>query len=217
MAERIERKKQYTPILFLKYATLGVPYFHEASGDKKGSYSVTLRMTEQEHEDFMAKFDPVHEELEAAAVQALPKGKKAKRHPDKFIPIEPEVDRETGDDTGFFIVKLGHPAQYESKRKPGDVVKITPKVFDKWNKPVSEDDRAKIGYGSMARACFSISPFITSEGYLRMIYRLEAVQIIDLVERDGEGSSPFSAVVDDDAFMSNDSAASVSSTDNEDL
>lgn len=217
MAERIERKKQHTPILFVKYATLGEPYFDKKNNDTKGSYSITFRMTEEQFLDFMEKHEPIHAELEALQLQVLPKGKKVKRHPDKFVPIEPEIDKETGDETGSYILKIRKSAFYESKKEKGVMVPLSPPlVVDAGNNKLSKQVQESIGYGSTARAGFTIGAYVTPEGYLRMVYGLDAVQIVKLVERDAN-TSPFSVVVDDDAFMSNDSAASVSSADNEDL
>lgn len=172
---RIANKGLKTPKLRIKWVGLGAPYFYNEA-DTKGSYSVTLAGTPEEMQDWVDDMEAICEDLyEQGCKQA---GSKLRRE-DPFHPIANEFDKDTGEDTGRFQVKLKHNAK-GFNGKTGTTWEIKPKVFDALGKPVPQELITKIGRDSLVRCKFDAVTYL-AKGKFGVKFELVATQLIQPV------------------------------------
>jgi hypothetical protein len=121
----------------------------------------------------------------ARAEAATPaKAKKVKNNEDP--PYFLQEDDE-GNETGNIIFRFKLNAN--GKTKMGEVFTQRPALFDAFGRPLSAEDAAKIGSGSLARCSYEFSEFYTVKLGAGVTMRLKAVQIIELVEWGGGDAS----------------------------
>lgn len=104
--------------------------------------------------------------------------------------FDEEMDEATGTATGNVILKISMPHRITVNKGKADakLIELWPAIFDSANKPVKS---LKIGGGSQVRVAGHIRPyFVQATGAVGASFRLEAVQVVKLVEfgqRDAKG------------------------------
>jgi hypothetical protein len=138
----------------------------------------------------LAPAKPLMKEIDAAIKTAFEEAKKTAKNPkavklcaDK--PYKVETDEE-GNETGNVIFNFKMTASGISK-KTGKPFTMAPKLFDAEAQVLPQDTR--IGGGTLARISYEISPFAQAAIGVGVSLRLSAVQVIELVEWGGDGTS----------------------------
>jgi hypothetical protein len=169
-----------------KFLTLSTPYKEDAW--PRGVYSVTLVADGDDPEflEFKAKMEDIHAALRDAAEEQA--GKKLKDE-DPFCPIAPEVDKDTGEETGRWIVRLKHYDRFIDK-KTGKEKPITPRVYDAKAKPLPEDVIERLGWGSTVRCSFQARAW-AMKGKVGIAYNLSATQVVLMEERPDASGNDF--------------------------
>jgi hypothetical protein len=147
---------------------------------------------EQFKDDSKVYFD--EDEYDAKVAELKAAGKKALAEKLKLItlvePMAPEIDDE-GDETGNCMLKAKMKASgtYKSGPKTGQRWERTPNIFNAKGKQLASPP--KIGGGSEVKMSIELSPYYAaSDGKVGVSFRLEAVQLITLVQfgqRDAAG------------------------------
>lgn len=180
----------------------------------QGEYTVTLTVPADEAqslidqltsilEDAVAEQQALFEERMEAAKgpqKAKMKAKGPMKVGDFFTPAYDDEGNETGD----VVFKFKMNASYVKKNKDGseEVVKLTPQVFDaKGNKLKSVPN---VGSGSVLKVNFSPVGYYTDASHQAGItLRMNAVQIIDLVEFGGGGNASSYGFGQEDGYEAN--------------
>lgn len=181
--------KVTTPAGIAVYPKLNAP---DTKFKANGEFGVRLKLSAAEaqpiidkYEAALAKhFEEVKAELMAGDGKAKAKAKQLKLAADK--PYKPELDDETGDETGYFLLNFKMPHRIPREGKE-DLV-MYPDIFDargKQLKPAPE-----IWGGSTIRVSGEMRPFNTAIG-VGMSLRLQAVQVIQLVSRGSRDASAY--------------------------
>jgi hypothetical protein len=119
--------------------------------------------------------------------QAAKKGVAAAKALEITTPISEEMDEETGEPTGRLIIKAKTSAEYKDK-KTNEMVAVRVPVFDAKAKPVK--GRTKAGKGTIAKISGTLSEYVSASiKKAGLTLYLDAVQILELVEYGGDGSS----------------------------
>ena len=135
-----------------------------------GVFDVTIIIPAKESSDFQSKLDDYYD-------QACEKAKKD--NPDKKIKqihTPYEIDEATGD----LKVKFKNSAQYKS-RADGSIIKRKIVLFDAKGKPII-DKSIRVGNGSSIKVSGYVVPYYTAAIGAGISLKLQAVQILDLVE-----------------------------------
>lgn len=137
-----------------------------------------------------------------AVAKAEKNGEKIKNLKDAKLasPFRDEVDDE-GEPTGR--VKLTLKNNVSGQGKNGEKFFTTIDLFDAANKRVTKDP--KLGQGSVVKAAFSMSPYhmVTDDSNkFGMSFRLQAVQIIELVPYGGGSAESYGFEEEEDGFSS---------------
>lgn len=151
--------------------------------DADGVYTIKLQQTGQAAEELARKIDAaitdaaagngLNEKQVAALKAASAKGKRVK------VADAPYTRNDDGSVTFSFKMKA------KGKTRTGEVFERKPVIFDRSGKPVQG---LRIGGGSTVSVSFEISPFFTALVGAGVSLRLEAVQVIELVEFGGNAS-----------------------------
>lgn len=161
-------------------------YRDESNPNDKGEYKARLCLTPEAARSFQATLERLFEEFcdrkEAELRRKVKVG-------DDAMPWYPETDRETGEETGNIIVRAKMKAAYVSK-KTGKVVEQTPRVFDSTPAPIIPIPA--VGAGSKARLSVTPSCWYNGGKGAGLTLYMNAVQILDLVERSsGQSADSF--------------------------
>lgn len=194
MADKKQKNPEFTsPRGVFVYPKLNEPdYGNEQFPKPDGEYSVNLRLTREEAEQFInaklkTHLDAAYAEAEEAFAK-LPVGtrkKLGKVTQNELFKIE--YDKETEEETGFVTFKFAMKAS--GKTKAGKEWSRKPVIFDaKGKKMVKAPD---IWGGTEGKVSFEARPyFIPGTGAAGLKLALNAVQVIDLKSgggRDAEG------------------------------
>lgn len=199
MAKREKKLTITTPAASFKFPKLAEPDYGTKEYPKPhGEYNVTLILDEADEETqaFLKALQPAYDEAIAAAEEKFSKLKVAQRKKLGTItqnPLYTEVfDEETEEPTGQIEIKV--------KTAAGGVYKDGPKKGKKWTRklPVYDAKGAimkkvpEIWGGTVGKASISYGPyFIEGTGLSGLTLRLEAVQIIDLVQGGQRAASSY--------------------------
>lgn len=172
-------------------------YPHVNEPDKKfdalGKYTCDILVDADEMGDFQARCADMYEE-EYAKVCAELKEKGKKKMPKKAdLPIEPSEE-----DEATFLLKCRRPAKVISKRD-GKEYTFDVKLFDAKGQPTT----ASLGSGSVVKC--SVEPYFWTSSALGfgMSLRLQAVQVLELVEyQGGNNAGSFGFAEEDGSFTS---------------
>lgn len=156
----------------------------------EGVYDVRLILSPEDASALEAKCAAVRQEAVNQRVEeAVKKGKKLNPSKVKLgdLPVKPFLDADENE-TGDFIANFKMVASGVSK-KTGNKWTRKPALFDSKNKPV-DSSKVIIWGGSILKVAFEIAPFYTDLVGAGASLRLQAVQILKLVEGgDGDASS----------------------------
>lgn len=206
--------KVMTPVGIAVFPKLNQP---DTKFKAEGQFGVRLRLSAEEAQPIIDKYNSVRQahfeaikaDLMAGDGKAKAKAKTLKLAADN--PFKPEMDEETGDETGFVLLNFKMPHRVAREGKP-DLL-LYPDIFDakgKQLKPAPE-----IWGGSKLRVSGELRPFNTAIG-VGVSLRLQAVQIIELVSRGSRDAAGYGFGVED-GYEANEMPASedAPSSDNE--
>lgn len=178
-----QNKQQFvrttTPVGIARYPWLNKP---DTKFKAQGEYKVDLIVSRERAAALVAQVNKVAKEMLAETQAANPK--KAKTMKLASHSVVAETDDE-GNETGNTIFKLRQYASFESK-KTGEVFTKTIPLFDAAGKKCSP----MVGGGSKLKANIELYPWYSAkDNEVGVKLRLNAVQIIDLVEYGSGGSA----------------------------
>ena len=151
------------------YAHLREPEVYEG---KELGYSIQLKLSKEDTDELMAKLEA---ELEKAKSEMkLKAGRKWSKEP--FMGFKTDKD-------GDIVFKF--KASTTIHTRSGEELPRTIAVFDAAGKPIKGDN---IGNGSIVKVAATIIPFHVSNAVNGLSLRLNAVQVLNLVEY-GQGGS----------------------------
>ena len=175
------RKKQQIKMTTPKGTAIW-PWLNEPNRkfEPAGVYAVNLRMMMSDAQDFIDNITKVRDEHHNEQTKELKKKiKKAD------LPIIEVVD-DQGDETGEVELKLKLKASYEYD---GKTITQRPLIMDAKQKPIG--DEVRIGSGTTMRCGVEVRPWYVASQGVGVSLRLRVVQVIDLVEFGGGGTSGF--------------------------
>lgn len=143
--------------------------------EKCGIYKIGLAVPKAEAEELIKTITKLQQEAIAEGKQKVQKGKKV-----KIADLPFNEDEETGEVTFNFKMKAS------GKTKEGEKWERRPAIFDAHAKPLKD---AKIGGGSICKVSFEPRPYYVASIGAGVQLRLEAVQVLELVEFGGSASS----------------------------
>ena len=164
MAEKRVYTQGVTPKGQLVYPHIYTPEEYEG---KDVGYSVQITLGQKETDAFIAQIDA---ELEKAkSTIKLKPGQKWSSDP--FLGYKEDKD-------GNIVFKFKTTSSFQTRT--GEIVSRKIPVFDAHGKPIKEP--LSIGNGTVAKIAYTLIPYWMSKAVNGIKLRLEAVQIIDLVE-----------------------------------
>lgn len=150
---------------------------------------------------------------QAAEMKAAKKGAKAKELADKARDIEavdfgkPEVDDDTGEETGKLVISAKTNATYKDKKGVERDRQIV--IFDARGKKIEEPPQ--IGSGSTLKIAASMKPYyMPADNVVGVTLYLDAVQIIDLVTYGGGRSAEAYGFGEEDGYSTESDAEAFS-------
>lgn len=189
MADKRKYHRFITPKGTLRYPRITKPdYGNEKFPKPDGEYSVQaiFRLDDPAFQDFLTKLQPhydaamakAEQEFKALKIDVRKKLGKVTQNPLYNVVYDPDTEEETGE------VVMKFACRHSYKDKKTDETKLLPKpdIFDAYKRPAKGVDPWS---GTTARVAFSIEEggyFIPGTGAAGLRMRLDAVQIIDLVE-----------------------------------
>lgn len=183
MANKQQNPKYTTPKGVAKYPWLNTP----STAFNKNEYKtgLLLKVGDIPSEEFLELINDLVEQSYQKAVADLQKEGKvaAAKQVKKRFPYKEELDKETGEETGYYEFNFSTQAE----TKEGKARKV--KLFDAQAKPINSDE-VKVGGGSEIKVNFTASPYYmaaSKEAGVKLY--LNAVQIIKLVEFGNGGSA----------------------------
>lgn len=172
----------------------------------EGEFHTKLRITADQAQPLIDAYTAM-QEAEMAAVQKAKKGKRAKA---ADLPVQPEYDDETGEETGNFILRAAMKASGKN-RKTGKAWQRQLPLFDSQGKPAADFIKS----GSEIVVAFTPAVWANPKAEVGVKLYLEGVQIINLA---GGGASAsglgFGAV--DGGYVASAASASNSVVEDED-
>ena len=187
---KTKHEQMTTPAaILLPFAAIAKPEVFQMEGAEDSTprfkARIVLPTESPECQKLIAQIQGVWEQGYAEA--CTEKGvKKLPIHPEGK-PYLPQVDRDTGEETGYTIFRFSQKSEIKSK-KTGQVYQQRVKVFDSEGKLIANPPEA--GGGSKVRLSGPIVPFVFA-GKFGVSLRLEAVQIIDLKVWEGDNNDRF--------------------------
>jgi len=171
-----------------------------------GEYKVTLILSQEEAEAFIAKLQPLHDEAVKVGREAFKELKVEARKKLKEITIQPffseEYDKETEEPTGNLLFTFKMAASGISK-KTGKKWSRRPALFDAKGKPILK--APDIWGGSEGRVQFEVSPyFIPGTALTGIKLRLNAVKLLELRSGGARSASDYGFDEEEDGFSAAD-------------
>lgn len=181
-------KTQYlTPEGIAKYPHLAEPNTKFA---KFGTYEVRLYFDSEAGAELLAMLQEAYDEAIKWAKEKYEKMNAQSKANNPFSPQQfyKEEVLDDGTSTGRVFIRFDKFAKKELE--DGRVLEFKVPVFDKANKPMTQEDIKKASSGSTMKAAFKVKPYFMPAGAKAgLSIDLQAVQIIKAVEytRDAEG------------------------------
>lgn len=165
-----------TPAGTAKYPRLNTP---STKFNPEGVYEIQVVLDESEKSvsEFRAKLEKLEADAHAAGKKELKPGKKLKLADSV---IKPVLDDEGNEVDGKFEVKAKMKAS-GIRKKDNSPWTMKPAIFDAKGKPAA----LKVGGGSTVKVALEASPYNSPTLGCGISLRLQAVQVIDLVEFSG--------------------------------
>ena len=150
-----------------------------------GEYKVSVKLTEDAAQPVIDKLQKILDQYQAEEISQNPKVKQFTPR----LPIEEEVD-DQGNLTGNWLLKVKQKAQITTAN---GIVDMKVALFDAKRRPTN----AEIGGGSTLKVATTIVPYtMPSNKAVGISLRLNAVQVINLVEGGSEGDGSMFDVED---------------------
>lgn len=175
-----KREKLTTPAGEVKWAVLSKP---NTKWKEKGEYSILLCLPDDH---------PYWETLKGMVEVGFEETKKTLKPKDRaaakmVLPFTAEYDAETEEPTGRNEIRIKTAATFTDK-KTGQEISLKPKLFDAKGKRIMAD--ITVGNGSVCAINFSPAIYHRQiDNAIGMTLYLNAVQVIKLVEYEGDGSA----------------------------
>jgi len=176
---KIQYEKLVSPAGIAVWPHLNSPDTKFDKGDGTGEYKVDVKLDEAAAQPIIDRLQKILDQYYGEEVSHNPKVKQFNQH----LPISEEVD-DQGNLTGSWILRVKQKARIQTNNGPVDM-KVA--LFDAKRRPTN----AKIGGGSTLKVSVTIVPYtMPSNKVVGISLRLNAVQVINLVEggRDGDSS-----------------------------
>jgi hypothetical protein len=197
------KKKKYdqltVPSSIVRYAFVDKPRVTKFNA--QGEFSLDVRVSAEYGKGLIEKLRPYAEAVHSEALANAKPGDKDKvRKWTDYLPVEEEKDRDTGEPTGEYVVKMKQAAFI--KGKDGNPIALSVPVYDS-AKPPQLTKGLKIGRGSVVRSTVQIVPFTSPGGKsYGVTLRLIGVQVVKLVEwTGGRDADSLGFKGDDDGFV----------------
>lgn len=172
-----------TPKGFAVFPSLDRKDMKFAAGDElRGQYKADVAISAEDAKPLIKQLQDIYKDWT---------GKAAKASGNTMF--EPEVDRESGEETGRIIFKC---RVKDKELKNGDIWDRKPKVFDGSGNLVKEVPA--IGGGSIIKVQVEVYQWQTPDGKKGVSLQPKSVQLISLQERLGGVSNPFDEEPDAD-------------------
>lgn len=163
------------------------PRLHEPDTKfkKEGEYSIKLKLSGSEAAELNAIIEQAHEASYEAAKKQIAEAKAKEKNPKKRAEIKERADLpckevyENDEPTGEYEFNFKMKASGVSQ-KTGKPWERKPAVFNAKGKPLSAEEKAKVGGGSVVKVSYEITPFYTAALGAGVSLRLEAVQVLEL-------------------------------------
>lgn len=167
--------------------TASWPRLHEPDTKFKdeGEYSIKIKLAGSEAAELVAIIDGAHAESFETNKKAIAEAKAKEKNPKKRAELKERADvpykecYENDEPTGEYEFNFKMKASGVSK-KTGKPWERKPAVFNAKGKPLTPDERAKVGGGSIVKVAYEITQFYTAALGAGVSLRLEAVQVIEL-------------------------------------
>lgn len=202
MAEKKQAKRFNSPKGIAKYPWLNTP----STAFSKNEYKtgLLLKADEEATDKFIEFVNGLVNESLAKAVEDLKKEGKvaAAKQVVKRFPYKVELDKETGEETGF--IEFNFSTQATSK----DGKQRKMRLFDAIAKDINPSE-VKVGGGSIIKVNFTPSPYyMAASKEAGVKFYLNAVQILDLVEFGGGRASDYGFEEEEEgySYSSNDTS-----------
>lgn len=150
----------------------------------EGEYHTKLRIDAEVAEPLIEQF----EEMQQAEMKEVQKKKKGKRAKAADLPIQPEYDSETGEETGYYIARAAMKASGKSKKTGKNWERKVP-LFDGRGKPLPS--KVRIYSGSELILAIEARAWSNPKAEVGVKLYLEAVQVIKAVGGSGASASKF--------------------------
>lgn len=182
-----ETKKKYpravSPIGVFVYPHLNKP---DTKWKPEGQFHTKVRFRPEQVAPYEETIEKLISEKREEVLKAKPQYKKVIKTAGS--PFKPELDKETGDETGFVLgnFKMTHRVT----KKDGTIIELSPAIVDAKGKAT----KANPWSGSEGRINFEMFPYFSEKDKeVGVALRLYAVQITKLVSS-GSGDHGFDAV-----------------------
>lgn len=178
-----------TPAVTVKWIDIAKPNY---KFDKLGTYSVDVKFTEEQANEFRKVLDALHEEAKASVLSEEKNPSKVKqleKYRDREY-FKPDTDKD-GDETGDFVLKFKSNAAYIDKKTEETVERRPPAVVDAARNKI--ENRERVGRGSTVKVAFTVRPYaMSSSKEIGMSLNLAAIQVLELKEFNGsDGTDAF--------------------------
>jgi hypothetical protein len=194
MADKKAKLPTFTsPRGVARYPHLNAP---DTKFNKAGVYRVDLLLKGADAETLIEKFNTAYGEAVAKAA-AENKGKKIKKADVPYSAVTDDEGNETGE------TKFSFKMTASGVRKDGTPWQRRPTIFDAKGQPVKD---AKIGGGSEIKVAYSLMPFYTAAVGAGISLRLEAVQVLKLVEWGGRDAKGYGFSSEEEGYDASEAA-----------
>lgn len=174
------------------------PRLHEPDTKFKdeGEYSIKLRLSGSAAAELVAVLEAAADESYEAAKKQIAEAKAKEKNPKRRAEIKERADvpykelYENDEPTGEYEFNFKMKASGVSK-KTGKPWTRKPAVFNAKGKPMSDEEKAKVGGGSVVKVAYEITPFYTAALGAGVSLRLEAVQVLELKSFQARDASAF--------------------------
>lgn len=196
-----------TPIGIASYPYLTRP---DTKFDSDGEYRVGLILPASDAKSLMKTInEAIKDSVEKAKKDNPQKAKKIQAAKAPYSEVTDEEGNETGEVQFNFKMKAKI-----TPRNGGEPFEVRPALFDAKGKPLPKT--VKIGGGSKVKVCAELSPYFTDLVGAGISLRLKAVQVIELVEYNGQSADKFGFGVEDGFdYESEEGPVNTDGTDNE--
>ncbi len=173
-------KSKFTPIVtppgVARYPHLNVPDSYQGGPPK---YKVRIAVPQEEAKDFIKAYTAEYKIQYNAMLKEKRKKRLTRREPLAYS-LEKDED---GNETGNVLISAATNAVIEFKNEE---LEIRPALFDAGGR-VLDPNKVKIGGGSLLKISARMVPYYS--GQFGLSLRLDAVQVLELVEFGGQRSS----------------------------